>query len=66
MAHLAGGMDKTTWLLLKKVPDWRWGIEGETTFWYPSMRLFRQRERNNWDGVMAQVTESLQEHFRGI
>ena len=66
MAHLAGGMDKTTWLLLKKVPDWRWGLEGETTFWYPSMRLFRQRERNNWDGVMAQVTESLQEHFRGI
>ena len=63
VAHLAGGMGKTTWLLLKKVPDWRWGLEGDTTFWYPSMRLFRQRERGNWDEVMQRVAEALQEHF---
>ncbi len=65
VAHLAGGMGKATWLLLKKVPEWRWGLEGDTTFWYPSMRLFRQRERGNWDEVMERVAEALQEHFRG-
>ncbi len=64
VAHLAGGMGKTTWLLLHKVPDWRWGLEGDTTFWYPSMRLFRQRERGNWNEVMERVAEALQEHFR--
>ncbi len=63
VAHLAGGMGKTTWLLLKKVPEWRWGLEGDTTFWYPSMRLFRQRERGNWDEVMERVAVALQEHF---
>jgi hypothetical protein len=63
VAHLAGGMGKTTWLLLKKVPDWRWGLEGDTTFWYPSMRLFRQKERGNWEEVMERVAEALQEHF---
>jgi hypothetical protein len=63
VAHLAGGMGKTTWLLLKKVPDWRWGLDGDTTFWYPSMRLFRQRERGNWNEVMERVAEALQEHF---
>jgi len=63
VAHLAGGMGKTTWLLLKKVPEWRWGLEGDTTFWYPSMRLFRQRERGNWDEVMGRVAEELQKHF---
>lgn len=63
VAHLAGGMGKTTWLLLKKVPEWRWGLEGDTTFWYPSMRLFRQRERGNWDEVMERVTDALQERF---
>jgi hypothetical protein len=65
VAHLAGGMGKTTWLLLHKVPDWRWGLEGDTTFWYPSMRLFRQKERGNWDEVMQRVAEELQKQFRG-
>ena len=63
VAHLAGGMGKTTWLMLKKVPEWRWGLEGDTTFWYPSMRLFRQRERGDWNEVMERVAEALQKHF---
>jgi hypothetical protein len=63
VAHLAGGMGKKTWLLLKKVPEWRWGLEGETSFWYPSMRLFRQKERGNWDEVMERVAEELRTNF---
>ena len=63
VAHLAGGMGKVTWLLLHKVPDWRWGLEGETTFWYPSIRLFRQTERGNWNKVIEQISEALQEKF---
>jgi hypothetical protein len=65
VAHLAGGLGKTTWLLLQKTPDWRWGLEGDSSFWYPSMRLFRQTERGNWNEVMERVAEALQEHFRG-
>jgi tetratricopeptide (TPR) repeat protein len=61
VAHLAGAMGHPTWLLLHHVPDWRWGLEGETTFWYPSMRLFRQREAGNWDEVMERVATALQE-----
>ena len=56
-------MGKTTWLMLHKVPDWRWGLEGETTFWYPSMRLFRQKERGYWEEVMERVGVALQEKF---
>ena len=63
MAHLAGGMGKATWLLLHKVPDWRWGLAGQTTFWYPSMRLFRQTESGNWNEVMERVAEELLRHF---
>lgn len=59
MAHLAGGMGRTIWLLLKQSPEWRWGLEGDHSFWYPSMRLFRQQERGNWGEVMERVANSL-------
>ena len=62
VAHLAGGMGKRTWLLLHHVPDWRWGLEGEDTFWYPSMRLFRQREAGNWAELMQRVALELGRH----
>ena len=64
VAHLAGGLGKPTWLLLHKVPDWRWGLEGDTTFWYPSMRLFRQRNHGDWNEVMERVNTSLKAYFK--
>ena len=60
IAHLAAGMGKPTWCLLQFVPDWRWGTHGGTTFWYPSMKLFRQKERNNWEDVFEIVSMELQ------
>lgn len=59
LAHLAAGMGKRTWLLLQHVPDWRWGLNGSSSFWYPSMRLFRQRMRGDWPGVVDELCESL-------
>ena len=59
VAHLAGALGRPTWVLLKYVPDWRWGLEGSSTPWYPTMRLFRQQEANNWEPVIAAVQEAL-------
>lgn len=63
LAHLAGGMGIPTWLMLHKVPDWRWGLDGDRSFWYPSMRLFRQRQSGNWSEVVDRVVRSLQMHL---
>ena len=41
-AHLAGALGCRVWTLLLFMPDWRWILDGETTLWYPSMRLFRK------------------------
>ncbi|HBG26630.1 MAG: hypothetical protein A2Y10_04675 [Planctomycetes bacterium GWF2_41_51] len=57
--HFAGAMGVKVWTLLPKVPDWRWGLEGEKTCWYPSMRLFRQKERGNWQPVISNVAQEL-------
>jgi tetratricopeptide (TPR) repeat protein len=59
VAHLAAALGRPTWLLLHADSEWRWGLEGDTTFWYPSMRLFRQRERGNWNEVMIRVALEL-------
>ncbi len=63
IAHLAGGMGKKVWLLLRDIPFWYWGLTGESTFWYPSMRLFRQQERHNWKNVMERVSSELQKEI---
>jgi len=61
VAHLAGGLGHPTWLLLKDIPDWRWGLEGESSFWYPSgLRLFRQRRRGDWGEVVERVAAALE------
>ena len=59
IAHLAGGMGKPVWLLLRDVPFWTWGLKSETTFWYPSMKLFRQKERHNWHEVIERVASQI-------
>ena len=55
VAHLAGGMGLKVWLLLKDIPFWTWGMSGESTFWYPSMRLFRQNKKNDWITLFEKV-----------
>ncbi len=59
IAHLAGALGKPVWLLNRYGSEWRWGLESERSPWYPSMRIFRQREPNNWDQVIAQVANEL-------
>lgn len=59
VAHLAGAMGKPVWLLNRFDTDWRWLTEGETTPWYPTMRIFRQRTSGDWAGVIAEVTKAL-------
>ena len=55
VAHLAGGMGLKVWLLLKDIPFWTWGLHRKSTFWYPSMRLFRQDKKNDWSTLFEKV-----------
>lgn len=59
VVHLAGALGRPVWTLLPLGPDWRWGLNGEDTVWYPSMRLFRQKRAGDWDEVIERVNEAL-------
>jgi Flp pilus assembly protein TadD len=45
VAHMCGGFGVPATVLLPEVPDWRWGHEKATSYWYASLTLNRERER---------------------
>lgn len=59
IVHLAGAMGKPVWVLLPQVPDFRWLMAGDTSPWYPSMRLFRKPPNGGWEPVIDQVSRKL-------
>lgn len=60
LAHLAGALNKPVWVLIPaEGVDWRWGLQGDTVAWYPSMRLFRQQKGESWSAVLQRVADEL-------
>lgn len=59
MAHLAGAMQVPAWTMLCADPYWVWSRAGDTTPWYPSMRLFRQQTLGDWQPVVNEVRVEL-------
>jgi len=62
VAHLAGALGRPVWVALKKDAEWRWLRDRDDSPWYPTMRLFRQKRRGDWDGVFAEMAERLAPH----
>jgi tetratricopeptide (TPR) repeat protein len=58
-AHLAGALGIPTYLLLPFSPDWRWMMKRESTPWYPTLRLFRQPKRGDWQSVIQTVQKAF-------
>ena len=61
IAHLAGALGRPVWVILKDVPDWRWLLDRPDSPWYPTMRLFRQKQRGDWAEVFDRVGAALQD-----
>ena len=59
-AHLAGALATPVWILLAEDADWRWGLQRETSDWYPTARLFRQSAAGDWSAVIDRVREALE------
>ena len=59
IAHLAGALARPTWVALKQVPEWRWMLFREDCPWYPTLRLFRQLEPDDWLSVFSKIENEL-------
>ena len=62
VAHLAGALGKEVWVLLPKVPDFRWLLDREDSPWYASARLIRQDDQGEWSASISELdTQRAQE-----
>ncbi|HWQ27186.1 MAG TPA: tetratricopeptide repeat protein [Chlorobaculum sp.] len=59
IAHLNAALGNTTWVLLPFSPDWRWLLDRDDSPWYQSIRLFRQEQPGDWDGVFKKLRSEL-------
>lgn len=66
VAHLAGALGKSVWLLISHIPDWRWLLDREDSPWYPGVTLFRQRIPGDWSQPLAQVRAALVKRYKPV
>jgi len=59
LAHVAGALGVPIWVAVATPSDWRWLQNREDTIWYPTMRLFRQPRRGDWDAVFGRLAVAL-------
>jgi Flp pilus assembly protein TadD len=59
VAHLAGALGRPLWVLIPYDPDWRWGLERETSDWYPTARILRQTTRGDWRAALEALRRDL-------
>lgn len=61
IVHLAGALNKRCWLFLPTHCDWRWGMRGEKTWWYKSVKIFRQTHLGDWDDLFSKALLEIDE-----
>ena len=66
IAHLAGAMGKSVWILLPFAPDWRWLLDRDDSPWYPSAKLLRQARPGDWGNVITAVRAQLDRISHGV
>jgi hypothetical protein len=59
IAHLAGALGCSTWILLPWTPDYRWLLDRNDSPWYPTVRLFRQTATRDYADVLDRVRAEL-------
>ena len=61
MVHLAGALGKPVWMLNRFDSEWRWLVRRADSPWYPNLRIFNQPQFGDWESVLAELRQALQQ-----
>lgn len=59
--HVAGALGIPVWTMLQANADWRWMNKREDSPWYPTMKLFRQKDQGDWQPVISRIALELKQ-----
>ncbi|PYE00244.1 tetratricopeptide repeat protein, partial [Prochlorococcus marinus] len=57
---LAGALAVKTKVLTVYNNAWWWGIDDKDSYWYPSIKLYRQNQNGEWEQALKQIKIELQ------
>ncbi|XDZ69376.1 tetratricopeptide repeat protein [Alphaproteobacteria bacterium LSUCC0226] len=57
--HLAGALGADTHVLLPVNQDWRWGLESSKSYWYETLKLYRQETLGEWNQTLKNLEMKL-------
>jgi hypothetical protein len=63
VAHLAGALGASVWILLPYLPDYRWLLDRDDSPWYPTARLYRQTASRDYADVLGRVRADLNQQI---
>ena len=61
--HLAGALGVPVRLVLSTAPAFHWLLASDDSSWYPTMRLFRERDQGNWMEVFERMAGELRDQI---
>ncbi len=59
IAHLAGALGRPAWVALRHISEWRWMHARADLPWYPTMRLFRCPEGDDWTALFETIAAEI-------
>ncbi len=60
VAHVAGALGIPVWVMVAEPAEWRWGRTRSDSIFYPTARVFRQREAGDWSSVTDAVEHAIE------
>jgi tetratricopeptide (TPR) repeat protein len=58
--HLLAGIEcKHVRVLVQNPAEWRWGLEGDSSPWFPGFRIYRQARDRSWVAALGQLAADL-------
>ena len=57
--HLASSLGVDTKMLTPFIADPRWGLNGDKSYWYESLSLYRQYEKGDWSQPLTNLRNAI-------